>query len=59
MLSSKDSDLSSSFDKNAESPLNDKNPLKQLLYNNHGDEANKGKNEGQLPQNGFCKSFKK
>ena len=62
LLTSKDSDLSSCFDKNAEKPLKDNNPLKQILINNYADEVNKGKIKGQLPLEhifGFCKSFKK
>ena len=35
LLTSKDSDLSSCFDKTGKSPLNDKNLLKRLLINNH------------------------
>ena len=62
LLTSKDSDLSSCFDENAETQLNDKNLSKQSLINNYPDEANKGKIKGQLPLEhkfGFCKSFKK
>ena len=62
LLTSKDGDLSSYFDKNGESVLDDTNPLKQILINNHAAEANKGKIEGHLPLEhifGFCKTFKK
>ena len=41
-LTSKDSDLSSCFDKSGESALIDNNVLKRILINNHTD-ANKGK----------------
>ena len=62
LLSSKDSDLSSSFDKNVETPLKNNNPLKQILINKYADEVNKGKIKGQLPLGhifAFCKSFEK
>ena len=62
LITSKDSDLSSYFDKNGESVLNDTNPLKQILINNHALEANKGKIKGHLALEhifGFCKTFKK
>ena len=61
LLTSKNGDLSSYFDKNGESVINDDNPLKKILINNHA-EANKGKIKGQLPLEhifGFCKTFKK
>ena len=48
LLTSKDGDLSSYFDKNGESVLNDTNPLKQISINNHAIEANKGQIKGQL-----------
>ena len=48
LITSKDSDLSTYFDKNGESVLDDTNPLKQILINNHAVEANKGKNKGEL-----------
>ena len=62
MLTSKDGDLSSYFDKNGESVLDNDNPLKKILINNHAVEANKGKIKGQLALEhifGFCKTFKK
>ena len=62
LLTSKDADLSSYFDKNGESVLDNKNPLKKILINNHAVEVNKGKIEGQLALEnifGFCKTFKK
>ena len=62
MLTSKDGDLSSYFDKNGESVLDNGNPLKQILINNHPQEAKKGKIKGQLALEhifGFCKTFKK
>ena len=62
LITSKDSDLSSCFDKNGEKALDDNNPLKQILINNHADEVNKGKIKGQLPLEhklGFCKTLKK
>ena len=60
-LTSKDSDLSSCFDKSGESPLIDYNLLKRILINNHRD-ANKGKYKTRLDLEhifGFCKTFKK
>ena len=60
LLTSKDRDLSSCFDKNGEKALDDNNPLKKFLINNHGEDVNKGKIQGQLPLEhifGFCKSF--
>ena len=62
MITSKDSDLSSYFDKNRESVLDNDNPLKKILINNHPQEVNKGKIKGQLALEhifGFCKTFKK
>ena len=62
MITSKDSDLSSYFDKNGESVLDNDNPLKKILINNHAVEANKGRIKGQLALEhifGFCKTFKK
>ena len=61
LLTSKDSDLSSCFDKNGESPLNDKNILKRILINNYTD-GKKGKYKRQLALEhifGFCQTFKK
>ena len=61
LLTPKDSDLSSCFDKSGESALNDNNVLKRILINNHTD-ANKGKYKGKLELElifGFCKMFKK
>ena len=62
LLTSKDSDLSSYFDKNGEAVINDDNPLKQILINNHAVDANKGKIKSHLALEhifGFCKTFKK
>ena len=62
LLTSKDSDLSSYFDKGGESVLDNDNPLKKILINNHAEEINKGKIKGQLALEhifGFCKTFKK
>ena len=59
-ITSKDSDVSSCFDKNGEKTLDDSNPLKQILINNHAAEVNKGKIKGQLSLEhifGFCKTF--
>ena len=62
LLTSKDGDLSSYFDKNGESVLDNKNTLKRILINNHHEEVNKSKIKGQLALEhifGFCKTFKK
>ena len=62
MLTSKDGELSSYFDKNGEPVLDNDNPLKQISINNHAVEANKGRIKVQLALKhifGFCKSFKK
>ena len=62
LLTSKVSDLSSYIDKYGEAVINDDNPLKQLLINNHAVEANKGKIKGHLALEhilGFCKNFQK
>ena len=62
LLTSKDGDLSSSFVKIGESVLDNDNPLKQLLINNHAVEVKKGKLKGLLALEhifGFCKTFKK
>ena len=62
LLTSKDGDLSSYFYKNGETVINDNNPLKQILINNHAVEAIKGKYKGHLALEhifGFCKTFKK
>ena len=61
LLTSKASDLSSYSDENGEKALDNNNPLKQILINNHADEK-KGKIKGPLPLEqifGFCKKFKK
>ena len=61
-LTSKDTDLSSCFDKNGENALNYKNVSERILINNHATPANKGKIKGQLALEhifGFCKTFKK
>ena len=64
LLTSKDSDLSSFFDKNGKAVINIDNLLKQILINNHvhAVEAKKGKIKGHLALEhifGFCKTFKK
>ena len=62
LITSKDVDLSSYFDKNLESVVNNDNPLKRILINNHSVDANKGKSKGHLPLEhifGFCRTFKK
>ena len=62
LLTSKDSDLSSYFDKGGESVIDDNNPLKTILINNHDEAANKGKIKGHLALEhifGFCRTFKK
>ena len=62
LITSKDGDLSSYFDKNGESVIDDNNPLKKILISNHAQEANKGKIKGHLLLEhifGFCKTFKK
>ena len=62
LSTSKDGDLSSYFDKNGESVIDDNIPLKRILINNHAVEANKGRIKGQLPLEhifGFCKTFTK
>ena len=61
LLTSKDSDLSSCFDKSDENALNDKSLTKRILINNHID-ANKRKYMGKLELEhifGFCRAFKK
>ena len=61
VLTSKDGDIISYFDKINEPNIND-TTLKQRLINNHTVAANKGKITGQLPLEhifGFCKTFKK
>ena len=61
-LTSKDSDLSTCFDKNGGKALDNNNLLKQILNNNHAEDVNKGKIKGELPLQhifGFCKTFKK
>ena len=62
LLTSKDGDLSSYFDKKGESVIDNDNPLKRILINNHAQEANKGKIKGQLALEhifGFCETLKK
>ena len=62
LLTSKDSDLSSYFDKHGESVIDDDNPLKQMLINNHDEAAIKGNIKGHLALEhifGFCRTFKK
>ena len=62
-LTSKDGDLLSYFDNIDESQAESNNTsLKQMLINNHSEEANRGKIKGQLILEnifGFCKTFKK
>ena len=61
LLTSKNSDLSSCFDKSGKSSLTDKNPSKRIQINNHTD-ANKRKYKGKLELEhifGFCNKFKK
>ena len=61
LLTTKNSILSSCFDKNGEKDFNDNNVLKQILINNHPG-AIKCKIKGQLALEhifGFCKTFKK
>ena len=48
VLTSKDGDLSSAFDKINENNINDTS-LKEILIDNHTLQANKGKIVGQLP----------
>ena len=62
LLTSKDADLSSYFDKNGESVIDNNNTLKQILINNHDIEVNKGRVKGHLALEnifGFCKTFEK
>ena len=62
LLTSKDGDLSSYFDKNGEAVIDDNNPFKQILFTNHAVEVNKGKIKDHLALAhtfGFCKTFKK
>ena len=62
LLTSKDSDLSSYFDKNGESVLDNDNFLKQITINNPAVEVNNGKVKRRLALEhifGFCKTFKK
>ena len=61
LLTSKDSDLSSFFDKSGESALKHNDVLKRILINSHKG-ANKGKYKGKLEVEHvfiFCKTFKK
>ena len=61
VLTSKDGDLLSNFDKIDETPEGSNNTsLRHMLINNHTVEANRGKVKGQLPLEhifGFCKTF--
>ena len=62
LLTSKDADLSSYFDKNGESVIDEDNSLKKVLIDNHAVEVNKGKIKGHLALEhifGFCKTFKR
>ena len=64
-LTSKDGDLLSHFDNiNEGSTAADfsSTPIKQMLFDNHTVEVNRGKLKSQLPLEqifGFCKTFKK
>ena len=61
LLTPKNGDLSSCFDKSGESALKDNNLLKRILINSHIN-ANKGKYKGRQKLEhifGFCKMFKK
>ena len=61
LLTSKDKDFSSYFDKNGEAVINDDNPLKQIIINNHAVPAKKGRIKCHLPLEhifGFCRTFK-
>ena len=62
LLTSKDADLSSYFDKNGESAIDEHIFLKKISIDNHAVEINKGKIKGYLALEhifGFCKTFKK
>ena len=62
LLTSKDGDLSSYFDKNGEAVMDNNNSLKQMLINNLSEAVNKDKIKGQLALSvifGFCRTFKK
>ena len=62
LLTSKDNDLASYFDKNGDAVIEINNPLKKVLINNHAVDANKGKIKGHLSLEhifGFYKTFKK
>ena len=65
VLTSKDGDLLSQFDNINEGNKNDdfdSTSLKQMLIDNHEDDADRGKIKAQLAHEqifGFCKSFKK
>ena len=53
LLTSKDGDLSSYFDKNGESVINDNNPLKRILINNHSWRLIKVKLKDNYPYNTY------
>ena len=62
LLSSKDVELSSCFDKNGENALNDNAVLKKILIKNLGIKVKKGKIKGHLTLVqifGVCTTFKK
>ena len=62
MITSKDSDSSSCFDRTGEKALHNINPLKQVLINKQTVEVNKRKIKAQLPLEhkfGLCKTFEK
>ena len=61
VLTSKDGDFSSNFDKNIEGKIRD-TTMNEKLFDNHTIQANKGKTYGQLVlQNlfGLCNTYKK
>ena len=62
LLTSRDADLSSYFDKDGESVIDEHISLKKILIDNHAVEINKGKIHGHLALEhifGFCKTFEK
>ena len=62
MLTNKDGDLSSYFDKAVEDALDNINILKQILINDHNEALNKGETKGQLALEHifrFSKTFEK
>ena len=62
LLTSKDSDLSSCFDKNEENALDKNNLLKQIIINNQGNEVKKEELKDNYPRNiylGFVKHLRR